>query len=64
MSQHEELRVQLKDTLTLQHKIRLFAMTNLSEGNPFKPVIEAQTCKSVNEIRDTLEALGETEGVF
>ena len=64
MSHLEELRYQLKDTLTLQHKIRLFAMSNLSEGNPFKPVIEEQTCKSVHEIRQTLESLGEEMSLF
>ena len=61
MSDLEFLEVQLRDNLMLQHSIRLFAMTNLSKDNPFKPLIEAQTCRSVNEIREVLDQLEETK---
>ena len=57
MTEKERLRVQLEDSLTLQQSIRLFAMANLSEDNPFRPAIEEQTCRSVTEIKEALEQL-------
>ena len=61
MEEREALLVQLEDTLTLQQKIRLFAMTNLTEDNPFRPLIEEQTCRSASELRTILERLKKQE---
>ena len=55
MEDKEALRVQLEDTMSLQHKIRLFAMSNLSQDNPFRQLIEEQTCRSVSELKGALE---------
>lgn len=57
MEEKEALRVQLEDTLSLQHKIRLFAMSNLSQDNPFRQLIEEQTCRSVSELKGALERI-------
>jgi hypothetical protein len=57
MEEKEALRVQLEDTMSFQHKIRLFAMSNLSQDNPFRQLIEEQTCRSVSELKGALEKI-------
>lgn len=61
MEEKEALRVQLEDTLTLQHKIRLFATSNLSQDNPFRQLIEEQTCRSVSELKGALDRIEPSE---
>jgi hypothetical protein len=41
----------MTDSLIWEQGIRLFAMTNLSENNPFRPLIEATSVHSIDEIR-------------
>ena len=59
MNHYQELEIKLQDLLTLQQQIRLFAMTSLTEDNPFRPMIEKQACESVEKLRGTLEWIRE-----
>jgi hypothetical protein len=40
----------LYDSLIWEQGLRLFAMTNLSENNPFRKEIEEQSCRTIEEI--------------
>ena len=55
------LKSDLESSLVLHNSIQMFAMTNLSEDNPFRPLIEKQTRLSVEEIR---QALGHLDSVW
>ncbi|MCA9411027.1 MAG: hypothetical protein KC940_09235 [Candidatus Omnitrophica bacterium] len=55
MTQYERVEVQLQELLGLQQQIRLFAATNLSKDNPFRPMIERQSRESIEGIRSVLE---------
>jgi len=51
MTQYEELEVKLEEMFSLQQQIRLFAIANLSEDNPFRPLIEQQANQSARDFR-------------
>jgi hypothetical protein len=40
----------LERSLIWEQGLRLFAMTNLSEGNPFRKAIEEQTTKAIEDL--------------
>jgi hypothetical protein len=54
MTDTDAIKSDLENSLALHHGIQMFAMANLSEDNPFRPLIEEQTRLSVAEIRDAL----------
>ncbi len=58
MTQYEELEVKLQEMLSLQQQIRLFAINNLTEDNPFRPLIESQSQDSADEIRSVIGKSG------
>ena len=50
MSSSEFSKFDLHESLIWEQGLRLFAMTNLSEGNPFRKEIEEQASRSVEEL--------------
>jgi hypothetical protein len=57
MTHYEELEIKLRDMLSLQQQIRLFALTSLTEDNPFRPLIEQQAVDSAERLRETLQMI-------
>jgi hypothetical protein len=50
MSTSESAKLDLHESLIWEQGLRLFAITSLSEGNPFRKEIEEQTLRSVEEL--------------
>jgi hypothetical protein len=50
MSTSESAKLDLHESLIWEQGLRLFALTSLSEGNPFRKEIEEQTSRSVEEL--------------
>lgn len=46
--------IEMTDSLLFEHNLQLFARIHLSEGNPFKQVIEDQTTENIEEIMGIL----------
>jgi len=53
------LPFEVQESLIWEQGLRLFAMTNLSEDNPFRPMIEEQTIRDVEGIKQNLVKNGE-----
>jgi hypothetical protein len=50
MSKPEMVRATINDKVIWEQGLRLFAMTNLSEANPFRKLIEDQAARSIQEL--------------
>ena len=51
MSTSESSEFTLNETLIWEQGLRLFALTNLSKGNPFREEIAEQVSRSLEELR-------------
>lgn len=51
MSTSESSEFTLNETLIWEQGLRLFALTNLSKGNPFREEIAEQASRSLEELR-------------
>ncbi len=50
MTTTEPGKLSLHESMIWEEGLRLFAITNLSEGNPFRKEIEEQASRSLQEI--------------
>lgn len=58
MTTSESTKCNIHESLIWEQGLRLFAMTNLSEGNPFRKEIEEQSVRSVEELLRVSSDLG------
>lgn len=50
MDDSEQVKIGISESLIWEQGLRLFAMTNLSETNPFRKEIEEQSYRSLVEL--------------
>ncbi|GMV66064.1 MAG: hypothetical protein KJ050_09030 [Candidatus Omnitrophica bacterium] len=50
MDEKEQVKIGISESLIWEQGLRLFAMTNLSETNPFRKEIEEQSYRSLVEL--------------